>query len=142
MIKKVIKTIKHIKNVFIPKSEFPIEVTKSPSVNEDTTDYEKWIEEDFAGIPAPVVLSDDVWFGEAPKSEKAMEYVQQKNKELYQRLAEEPKSKEVDNIHQVMYDKATKGINTTLALDPLPQGGSENFQEGWNSGTGMNQFRD
>ena len=139
MIKKVIKTIKRIKSVFIPKSEFPIEVTKSPSVSEDTTNYEKWIEEDFTGIPAPVILSDDNWFGEAPKSEKAMEYVQQKNKELYQRLAEEPKSKEVDNIHQVMYDKAVKGIATTLSLDPL--GGSENQQEGWQSGTGYNQFR-
>ena len=64
-------------------------------------------------------------------------FIQKKEEEL----ASQPKQKEVDNIHQVMYDKAVKGKGTTLSLDPLPQGGSENFQEGWNSGTGMNQFR-
>ena len=92
-------------------------------------------------VPAPVVSPNDSWFGEAPKTEKVIEYVKQKNEELYRRLAEQPQSKEVDNIHQVMYDKATKGIATTLALNPQSQGGSENFQENWNSGTGMNQFR-
>ena len=125
MIKKVIK---QLKKVFIPKSEF-VETPKKVETTENT----------HVTVPAPVVTPSDSWFGEAPKTEKVMEYVIQKNEELYQRLAEQPQSKEVDNIHQVMYDKATKGIATTLALDP--QGGSENFQEGWNSGTGMNQFR-
>jgi len=87
-------------------------------------------------VPAPVVLSDDSWFGKAPKTENSHRV------QVTEPKQEKPQSKEVDNIHQVMYDKATKGINTTLALDPLPQGGSENFQGGWNSGTGMNQFRD
>ena len=125
MIKKVIK---QLKKVFIPKSEF-VETPKKVETTENT----------HVTVPAPVVTPSDSWFGEAPKTEKVMEYIIQKNEELYQRLAEQPKQKEVDNIHQVMYDKATKGIATTLALDP--QGGSENFQEGWNSGTGMNQFR-
>ena len=125
MIKKVIK---QLKKVFIPKSEF-VETPKKVETPENT----------HVTVPAPVVTPSDSWFGEAPKTEKVMEYIIQKNEELYQRLAEQPQSKEVDNIHQVMYDKATKGIATTLALDP--QGGSENFQEGWNSGTGMNQFR-
>ena len=91
----------------------------------------------YIGIPAPDVLPYDPWFGEPPKSERTLYFLQKQEKQL----AEQPQSKEVDNIHQVMYDKAVKGIATTLALDPLPQGGSENFQEGWNSGTGMNQFR-
>jgi len=86
-------------------------------------------------VPAPVVSPNDSWFGEAPKTEKVIEYVMQKNEELYRRLAEQPQSKEVDNIHQVMYDKATKGVATTLSLDSL--GGSEE----WQSGTGYNQFR-
>ena len=128
MIKKVIKTIK---KVFIPRSESIDETPKKVEVKKDN----------HLGIPAPVVTPNDSWFEEAPKTEKVIEYVMKKNEELYQRLAEEPKSKEVDNIHQVMYDKATKGIATTLALNPQFQGGSENFQKDWNSGTGMNQFR-
>jgi len=87
-------------------------------------------------VPAPVVLSDDSWFGKAPKTENSHKV------QVAEPKQEKPQSKEVDNIHQVMYDKATKGIATTLALDP--PGGSENFQSGpggWNSGTGLNQFR-
>lgn len=80
-------------------------------------------------VPAPVVLSDDSWFGKAPKTENSHKV------QVTEPKQEKPQSKEVDNIHQVMYDKATKGIVTTLALDPL--GGSE----GWQSGTGYNQFR-
>ena len=37
-------------------------------------------------------------------------------------------TKESDNIHQVMYEMATKSAVTTLQLDPI--GGSENFQGG------------
>ena len=80
-------------------------------------------------VPAPVVLSDDSWFGKAPKTENSHKV------QVTEPKQEKPQSKEVDNIHQVMYDKATKGIATTLALDPL--GGSEK----WQSGTGYNQFR-
>jgi hypothetical protein len=80
-------------------------------------------------VPAPVVLSDDSWFGKAPKTENSHKV------QVAEPKQEKPQSKEIDNIHQVMYDKATKGIATTLALDPL--GGSE----GWQSGTGYNQFR-
>ena len=96
----------------------------------------KVVQKPYQTVPAPVVTPSDSWFGEAPKTEKVIEYVKQKNEELYQRLAEGPQSKEVDNIHQVMYDKATKGVATTLTLDSL--GGSEE----WQSGTGYNQFRD
>ena len=35
---------------------------------------------------------------------------------------------EPDNIHQVMYEMATKSGATTVQLDPI--GGSENFQGG------------
>jgi hypothetical protein len=41
-----------------------------------------------------------------------------------------------------MYNRATQNQNTTVQLNP--PGGSENFHEGpggWNSGTGLNQFR-
>ena len=52
---------------------------------------------------------------------------------------EHEKSKESENIHQEMYELASKSWNTVSET----QGGSENFQEGpggWNSGTGMRQF--
>ena len=40
----------------------------------------------------------------------------------------EDQSKEPDNIHQLMYEMATKSGATTIQLDPI--GGSENFQGG------------
>jgi hypothetical protein len=120
MIKKVIKKgIKKLKKVFIPRSEFL----------EDKKVKEPKLQPAYIGVPAPDVLPYDPWFGDPPKSERTLYFIQKQEQ------------KEVDNIHQVMYDKAVKENPTTLSLDPLPQGGSENFQEGWNSGTGMNQFR-
>ena len=49
-------------------------------------------------------------------------------------------SRESSNIHQEMYELSTKNWTTVAET----QGGSENFQEGpggWNSGTGMAQFK-
>jgi hypothetical protein len=93
----------------------------------------KVVQKPYQTVPAPVVTPNDSWFGEAPKTEKVIEYVKKKNEELYQKLAEEPQSKEVDNIHEVMYNKSTAKGNTTVQLDPQPQGGSENV---WQSGAG------
>lgn len=107
----------------------------------------------FTGVPAPDYLEDDEWFGPAPiLSEKQQEYVEirsqlEKEKQLIPQSEDQPR-KEVDNIHEVMYNIATKGGNTTTQLNPMPElgGGSENFQSGpagpgsWMSGTGMAQF--
>ena len=97
--------------------------------------------------PAPAYLEDDPWFGPATLSAKQMSI-----KEMRQQLIEEeqllplsedqPPTKEVANIHEVMYNIATSNGKTTTQLDPV--GGSENFQAGpggWMSGTGMNQFK-
>ena len=130
MIKKVIK---YVKKVFIPKSEFEEETTTKKV---DTTPK---VQPSYLGVPAPVVAPYDPWFGDAPKTEKAMEYVQKKNDELYRKLAE-PKLKEPEDIHQKMYEMATQNWTTVSET----QGGSENFQEGpggWNSGTGLRQFK-
>tara|TARA_B100002019_G_C20739409_1_gene343241 strand:+ start:108 stop:464 length:357 start_codon:yes stop_codon:yes gene_type:complete len=102
----------------------------------------------FTGIPAPKVLKDDPWFGPAPVlSEKQQEHMRLQLEEEQQLISqsEDQPRKEVDNIHEVMYNIATKGGNTTTQLDPMPElgGGSENFQSGpggWMSGTGLNQF--
>jgi hypothetical protein len=129
MIKKIKTVLKRTYKFFIPKSEKIIQkVTEKLNKTHKT-------------IPAPVITPTDAWFDKPVLSQKALD----KQAEIYhnERVERENNtSKEPQNIHQVMYEKATKGINTTLTLDPLPQGGSENFQGGWNSGTGMNQFRD
>ena len=93
----------------------------------------------WTGVPAPVVLEDEPWFGPAPKSDKQKNYEEtvatESQIEKDQRKEE---TQEPENIHQVMYEMATKNWNT---VDETKQsmGGSENIQN-WNSGTGMGQF--
>jgi len=93
----------------------------------------------WTGVPAPVILEDDPWFGPAPKSDKQKNYEEtvatESQIEKDQRKEE---TQEPENIHQVMYEMATKNWNT---VDETKQsmGGSENIQN-WNSGTGMGQF--
>ena len=59
-----------------------------------------------------------------PITEKQKDYMERENE---MKMAED-QSKEPDNIHQLMYEMATKSGATTLQLDPI--GGSENFQGG------------
>ena len=95
----------------------------------------------FTGVPAPVVLSNDSWFGDVTyKSQKQLDYMEQET-EMKRQERENNFSVEPDDIHQKMYEIATKNQNTTLHLNS--PGGSENFHEGpggWNSGNGMGQF--
>jgi hypothetical protein len=84
---------------------------------------------------APIFLSYDEWFGEPILTETQMEY---------QNLMKDPGHNiivnmdggvggswkvevEPDDIHEVMYDMATKCGKTTIQLDPV--GASENFHE-------------
>ena len=98
-------------------------------------------ENKYTGVPAPTVLSNDPWFGDVTyKSQKQLDYMEQET-EMKRQEREKNFSVEPDDIHQKMYEIATKNQNTTLQLNPL--GGSENFHEGpggWNSGNGMGQF--
>lgn len=138
MIKQVIKSIKQI---FIPRSEFE-EDDVDCLVDDKKVDYDTFKESSWTGVPAPAVLQEDSWFGSVPEhTEKQKEYLQQEAQErLHDDLRKEhEKSKESENIHQEMYELASKSWNTVSET----QGGSENFQEGpggWNSGTGMRQF--
>ena len=103
-------------------------------------------------IPAPDVLEDDPWFGPAPETERSISLKSAKQKAIEDKqiLAcdsdnHHPLHYEPDDIHQKMYEIATKSGNTTTQLDPMPElgGGSEQYQSGpggWMSGTGMNQF--
>ena len=88
-------------------------------------------EKAYVGVPAPILNPVDEWFASpygcaTPAiTEKQKEY---QESEAFKEEAIKYYSKEPDNIHQVMYDMATKTKSTTLDLDPI--GGSENFQGG------------
>ena len=104
-------------------------------------------EPSYTGVPAPVYLQDDPWFGPAPNlSEKQQDYMKQETevKKQEEERKEELRSSghtvEDENIHQKMYEIASKNWTTVGET----QGGSENFHEGpggWHSGNGYNQFR-
>ena len=132
MIKKVINKLK---KVFIPRSEF---------IEEKPKKVEK-PREQYIGVAAPVTTPTDSWFSKPVKSEKVVAYekhVAQKIEEQKIIEAAQPK-KESENIHQVMYERASKYWGTWKEELQSP-GGSENFQSGpggWNSGTGMGQFK-
>jgi hypothetical protein len=145
MIKKIKSVIKNI----IPKKKKTIsDIEKleasafKASFGHFTQGY-GWLgkSSNYIGVPAPTVLPDDPWFGSAPKSQKAIQHEEKVATES--KIKEEQRketTQESKNIHQVMYEMATKNWNTVKET----QGGSENFQEnhgGWNSGTGMGQYR-
>ena len=84
----------------------------------------------FVGVPAPRVLKEDEWFGPAPVSDANMDYMEREYEAFKQDALNyyNQETKEPEDIHQVMYDLATKSGKTTTQLDPI--GGSENFQGG------------
>jgi len=129
MIKKVIN---QIKKVFIPRSEFIEETPKKDEKKQAS----------YTGVVAPITTPTDSWFSEPVKTEKVIAYekhVAQKIEEQKFIEAAQPK-KEVQDIHQQMYERASKHWATWQEN----VGGSENFQSGpggWNSGTGMGQFK-
>jgi len=91
-------------------------------------------EKAYVGVPAPILNPVDEWFaspyGCPPAiTEKQQDYMAQEA-EIKKQEAENRQywTKESANIHQEMYDLATKSGKTTTQLDPI--GGSENFQGG------------
>ena len=102
------------------------------SVDEQIVDCKDLDEDPYVGVPAPILTPHDDWFEDPPKTEMQMEY-EHINNDLHDGWWLRPewqdeKSKEPDNIHQLMYEIATKNSATTLQLDPI--GGSENFLGG------------
>ena len=84
----------------------------------------------YVGVPAPVLTPHDDWFEDPPKTEMQMEYehINDDFQDGWWLLPEYQDTKESPNIHQEMYEIATKSGATTIQLDPI--GGSENFQGG------------
>jgi len=101
------------------------------SVDEQIVDCKELDEDPYVGVPAPILTPVDDWFSspygfatKMPLTEKQKDYME---KETEMKKAE-VQTKEPDNIHQLMYEIATKNSATTLQLDPI--GGSENFLGG------------
>ena len=104
------------------------------AIDENIVDCEHFDDDQdkaYVGVPAPVLTPVDDWFSgsygfatEIPITEKQKDYMERENE---MKMAED-QSKEPDNIHQLMYEMATKSGATTIQLDPI--GGSENFQGG------------
>ena len=150
----IIKKLKKILNP--PKKEVETQTTilqkkagtykVECAIDEEVVDCKEMSSTPYTGVPAPVTLSNDSWFGDVTyKSQKQLDYMKQ---ETEIRKQEEARKEELrasghtvedENIHQKMYEIATKNWTTVGET----QGGSENFHEGpggWNSGNGMGQF--
>ena len=127
MINTVKETIKSILGIEKKIDEKDIEC----AIDEDVVDCTEMEEDPYVGIPAPILTPVDDWFT-APygcPTEKQQDYMVQEA-EIKQQEEENRQywTKESEDIHQVMYEMATKSGATTVQLDPI--GGSENFQGG------------
>ena len=100
------------------------------AIDENIVECTEMEEEHYTGVPAPVVLTKDPWFGSAPVSDANIDYMEREHEAFKQDALNyyNQETKESPNIHQEMYELATKSGATTLQLDPI--GGSENFQGG------------
>ena len=100
------------------------------AIDENIVDCTEIEEEPYTGVPAPVVLTKDPWFGSAPVSDANIDYMEREHEAFKQDALNyyNQETKESPNIHQEMYELATKSGATTVQLDPI--GGSENFQGG------------
>ena len=114
------------------------------AIDEDIVDCKEIDEEPYVGVPAGIISPIDDWFS-TPYNEKvdtitgepvAMDPITGES------VSYQPPSCEPENIHQVMYDMATKNGKH------WEQGGSETFQQNvnlddhtWQSGTGWGQYR-
>ena len=108
------------------------------AIDEEVVDCDEMDSPPYIGVPAPKYLKEDEWFGSPVISDKGQDYME-KETEIKKQEAENRQywTNESENIHQEMYEIATKNGKTTVQLNPV--GGSETFQEGpggWTSGTG------
>ena len=141
MIIKAIKQLVETQSTLLQKKANTYKV--ECAVDDDVVDCEDF-KEPYTGVPAPDYLPEDPWFPAPVLSDKQLSIKEAHEQAIAdnQILAEgDDGVVESSDIHQKMYEIATKGSATTLQLDP--PGGSENFHEGpggWNSGTGLRQF--
>ena len=109
----------------------PVEKDIECAIDEDVVECSEMDSPPYVGVPAPILTPVDDWFS-GPygcPTEKQQDYMTQEA-EIKKQEAENRQywTKESADIHQEMYDLATKSGATTVQLDPI--GGSENFQGG------------
>jgi hypothetical protein len=143
MIKEVIKSIK---GVFIPKSEEEdFRKDSMPPWGHSDMEYLVNNPTSYTGVPAPDYLPEDPWFPAPVLSEKQLTVKEAHEQAVADKqILDESESKESADIHQKLYELASKNWNTVDETQFDALGGSENFQEGpgsWHSGTGYSQFR-
>ena len=109
------------------------------AIDDNTVDCSKFDDDQdkaYVGVPAPVLNPVDEWFASPygcatpaiTEKQKEYEHINDDFQDGWWLLPEYQDTNESANIHQEMYDLATKSGATTLQLDPI--GGSENFQGG------------
>ena len=145
---KFSKMVKKVVDAFVKKEPVVDELeapacTVGPShFSHGWSPYKGIKSEPYIGVPAPAYLQEDSWFGSVPEyTEKQRDYMEMEF-EMKQQEEEKRKeeTKEPEDIHEIMYQMSQGDWNTVKES----QGGSEHFHEGpggWNSGTGMGQFR-
>ena len=113
----------------------PVEKDIECAIDEDVVECDEMDSPPYTGVPAPILNPVDEWFS-SPYG-FAVPAITQKQKDYMAQEADIKKqeaenrqywTKESSNIHQEMYNLATKSGATTIQLDPI--GGSENFQGG------------
>ena len=103
------------------------------AIDDQTVECDEMDDDPYVGVPAPILNPVDDWFASSygcpgpAITEKQKDYMEQEI-EIKRQEREENFSVEPENIHQVMYEMATRSGATTIQLDPI--GGSENFQGG------------
>ena len=130
MINTIKETIKGILGIEKKIDEEDIEC----AIDENVVDCTEMEEEPYVGVPAPILNPVDEWFASpygcsSAITEKQQDYMVQEA-EIKKQEDENRQywTKEPENIHQVMYEMATKSGATTVQLDPI--GGSESFKGG------------
>lgn len=119
----MISTIKNlIKNLITPKFEYQEKV--ECAIDEDVLECSEMDTPPYTGVPAPVVPPSDSWFQDPPRTQKQEDYM-----EMETEIKKENQGKEDPDIHQKMYEIATKNWTTVKETT------------GWQSGTGYGQFR-
>ena len=98
------------------------------AIDEEVVECEEMDTPVYTGVPAPKYLKDDEWFGPAVISDENKDYMEREYEAFKEEAHKFYGTKESENIHQEMYEIATKSSSTTIHLDPV--GGSENFQGG------------
>tara|TARA_Y100000004_G_C8775314_1_gene352529 strand:- start:143 stop:532 length:390 start_codon:yes stop_codon:yes gene_type:complete len=128
MINTITSKLKDILNEF----GFTKEITDDDiecAIDENVVDCEE-MEKPYVGVPAPVLNPVDEWF--ASPYGCSSPAITDKQKDYMEKETEMKKQQdgvEDPDIHQKMYEIATKNWTTVKET------------EGWQSGTGYNQFR-